>query len=124
MAHRKLRFWRLAASLLAATGLLGHGIAMLLAAWLTAAPAAAEAPGFGAICSAGGASGSAPEDQHPTGPHHPCPVCTAFAQAGTADLPATMPLRRTTAAGLAPTPQGETTTAVILAAPPRAPPAG
>jgi hypothetical protein len=89
---------RLAASALAAVGLLGHGLAMLLVAVLAQPPSAAAQsgfPGLAEICRADGASPTAgreaPSPDHP-GDHHGghlegCPVCTAFAQSGPADLP-------------------------------------
>jgi len=96
---RRLNLYRLLVSGLAVTGLLGHGIAMLLVALL--APAAAEAgqPPYGAICTAEGliAAATAParDDDRPPRPGgqlDACPVCTAYAQSGPADLPAPVAL--------------------------------
>jgi len=101
----KTRVFRLAAGALAVFGLLGHGLAMLLASVLLQAPAEAPSgfPAFVEICSASGANkvawndGSgrivAPiEDNKPSsdpasGKIAGCPVCNAFAQNGPAELP-------------------------------------
>jgi len=104
----KSRILRLVAGFLAAAGLLGHGLAMLLVALLAQAPASAEAgfAGYGEICTAdGGPAGtndSAPAQ--PSGHIDACPVCTAFAQHGTADLPQALqlPARQATAAARRP----------------------
>jgi len=101
------RVGTLVASALAGLGLLGHGLAMLLVATLAAPPAAesgAAAAGYPAyveICAADGevrlAPAADPARQPPATPHpaghdsghlNACPVCTAFAQNGLADLPA------------------------------------
>ncbi|MGF1592618.1 MAG: DUF2946 family protein [Kiloniellaceae bacterium] len=99
---KRLRILRLAASALAAFGLLGHGLAMLLVAVLAQTPAAAAQggiQGFGEICRANSAdllagrqapSPDRPHDHdgdHQGGHLKGCPVCTAFAQSGAADLP-------------------------------------
>jgi len=100
------RVGTLVASALAGLGLLGHGLAMLLVAALAAPPpavsgaAAAGYPAYVAICAADGEIRLAPADnpakQVPATPHpadhdsghlNACPVCTAFAQNGLADLP-------------------------------------
>jgi hypothetical protein len=113
MMHRpgqNFRFLRLAASCLAVVGLLGHGLAMLLVSQLAQAPAASAAaqqefPAFVEICTADGlrkvARADLPggKDETPPAPRHGkidgCPVCTAFAQNGPADLPsAVVPERR------------------------------
>ncbi len=112
---RTSRFLRPAASLLAVTlaitGLLGHGLAMLLVSQLAQAPTSSAAaqqdlPAFVEICTAEGlrkgARADLPggKDRTPAAPRHGkidgCPVCTAFAQNGPADLPAAVvPERRT-----------------------------
>jgi hypothetical protein len=88
------RTCRLAASILAATGLLGHGFAMLLVAFLTPAAVETGSPGYGEICTADGLVSTAREpgkDQpapgHPAGHIEACPICTAFTQSAQADLP-------------------------------------
>jgi hypothetical protein len=100
------RVGTLIASALAGLGLLGHGVAMLLVAALAAPPAAgsgAAAAGYPAyveICAADGEIRLAPADNpaerapaapqpagHDSGHLNACPVCTAFAQNGLADLP-------------------------------------
>jgi hypothetical protein len=92
------RILRLAASALATVGLLGHGLAMLLVAVLAQPPSAAAQsgfPAFGEICRADGTDFTAgretPSRDHPGDRHgghlEGCPVCTAFAQSGPADLP-------------------------------------
>jgi hypothetical protein len=97
-AGLKSRLCRLSASGLAVTALLGHALAMLLVSLLAQAPAQAGLPAYGEICTAdgvvagsreagpAGSSEPAPE-RHPGGPLDACPVCTAFAQNGQADLP-------------------------------------
>lgn len=84
---------------LAIAGLLGHGVAMLLVSLLAGAPAAAQTdfPGFVEICTADGltksiatapSSGKQKEAPGPvSGKIDACPVCSAFAQNGQADLP-------------------------------------
>lgn len=95
---KRPRILRLAASALAAVGLLGHGLAMLLVAVLaqsSAAAAQSDLPGFDEICRADRADFTAGRESPMPGPqrdHHDghlkgCPVCTAFAQSGPADLP-------------------------------------
>ncbi|GAB4394925.1 MAG: hypothetical protein Tsb0032_24570 [Kiloniellaceae bacterium] len=101
---------RLIASSLAILGLLGHGLAMLAVSLLGPQPVAAQQsagtpdfPIYMEICAADGltkwvASGlPGEEDPGPTAPPSGkidgCPVCTAFAQAGPADLPALLVLR-------------------------------
>lgn len=107
---QSFRILRLAASSLAVVGLLGHGLAMLLVSELAQAPAASvaaqqEFPAFVEICTADGlrklARADLPggKDETPAPPSHGkingCPVCTAFAQNGPADLPAAVvPERR------------------------------
>ncbi len=113
LRRRNARILRLTATLLAVTlaigGLLGHGLAMLAVSLLTQPPAAAQ-PGFPAfieICAADGltrvvaselpTSGMAGgEDGKPAAPAsgkiNGCPVCSAFAQSGPADLPAALAL--------------------------------
>lgn len=96
------RLLRLTAGLLAVLGLLGHGLAMLLVGLLAGAPAAAQTdfPAFLEICSADGLTGvvatelaaggeeNGDEERGPaSGKIDGCPVCTAFAQNGAADLP-------------------------------------
>ena len=99
------RVLRLAASALAVVGLLGHGLAMLLVGLLYQTPAEAQSgvPAFVEICSPSGAKKLAWNDGSgrivaPTGDSLPasdpssgqidgCPVCSAFAQNGPADLP-------------------------------------
>lgn len=98
----KSRIFRFLASFLAAGGLLGHGLAMLLVALLVQAPATAEADsaGYGEICTAAGdpAEGNDTAPGHPPGRIDACPVCTAFAQSGPVDLPQALqlPARATT----------------------------
>jgi hypothetical protein len=97
-------FLRLIAAALAATGLLGHGIAMLLVG-LLASPVSAQpdARYFGEICTPDGvfrlaALGPADSEQGLPGdtggqhgdPLNGCPVCSAYAQIGTADLPVSL----------------------------------
>jgi hypothetical protein len=97
-AGLKSRLCRLAASGLAVTALLGHALAMLLVSLLAQAPAQAGLPAYGEICTADGLVAGPPEagregngdpapQHHPGGPVGACPVCTAFAQNGQADLP-------------------------------------
>jgi len=94
-----LRLCRLAATGLAVTGLMGHGLVMLLLAFLVQTPAAAPVglSGFGEICTADGlviaatagdeTPGPGKSSGHPAGHIHVCPVCSAFAQNGAADMP-------------------------------------
>jgi hypothetical protein len=92
----KSRILRLVGGFLAAAGLLGHGLAMLLVALLAQAPASADDgfAGYGAICTADGgpAETNEPAPPHPSGHIDACPVCTAFAQHGVADLPQALQL--------------------------------
>lgn len=97
------RLCRLAAGGLAVTSLLGHALAMLLVSLLAQTPAEAGLPAYGEICTADGVvagpreagrtgrgepgSGDPAPQHHPGGPLDVCPVCTAFAQNGQADLP-------------------------------------
>jgi len=99
--HRPIaRFLQLAASALAALGLLGHGFAMLLAGLLLASPAGAVAEvGAGVeICRSNAATGllaapELPQDSQSTPGREGhskidiCPVCKVFAQAGLGALP-------------------------------------
>lgn len=110
---RTSRLYRLVGSALAATGLLGHGLAMLLLAFLLPSAAEAGVPAYGEICTAEGlvvAAGPEHEESdrapghYPTGPLDPCPVCTAFAHNGSADLPAAFVLTAAAPAGAAPPP--------------------
>lgn len=92
------RFLRLTAATLAVVGLLGHGLAMLAVSLLAQPDAAAQTdfPAVLEICAADGlkrtVSSGLPgeQEQKPAGPvsgkFSGCPVCTAFAQAGPADL--------------------------------------
>jgi hypothetical protein len=92
-------FLRLIAASLAAAGLLGHGIAMLLVG-LLASPVSAEpdARYFGEICTPDGLVRLAdvtPRDSGDAGGRHgdpltSCPICTAYAQACPAYLPQTL----------------------------------
>lgn len=107
---QSFRILRLAASSLAVVGLLGHGLAMLLVSQLAQAPAdpvaaQQEFPAFVEICTGEGLRKVARADlpgedgETPAAPRHGkvkgCPVCTAFAQNGPADLPAAVvPERR------------------------------
>ncbi|HMA16481.1 MAG TPA: hypothetical protein VKP12_16960 [Kiloniellaceae bacterium] len=94
------RLCRLAATGLAVTGLLGHGLAMLLVALLAGGPASAAASFYGEICAASGsaaADDSAPQSgegvPRPAQGHvDACPVCTAFAHCGPGALPAPVAL--------------------------------
>ena len=137
----KSRLYRLAASGLAVTALLGHALAMLLVTLLAQAPAQAGLPAYGEICTAGGlvagpreagrpgsgdpGSGEPAPQHHPGGPVDACPVCTAFAQNGQADLPpalvlpAPSPVRVTQR----PAQEAEPATAGARAAQSRGPPA-
>ena len=109
--HRRTsRLYRLLGSGLAVTGLLGHGMAMLLLAFLLPSAAEASMPAFGEICTTKGLA-AAPEyednDQapdHPAGHLDPCPVCAAFAQNGAADLPAAVAPTTAAPAGAVPPP--------------------
>jgi len=91
--RRTPAFLRLIAASLAATGLLGHGIAMLLVGLLTAPVSAQpDARYFGEICTPDGLVRLADVTPRDSGGEHgdplsSCPVCTAYAQAGPADLP-------------------------------------
>jgi hypothetical protein len=127
---QSFRFLRLAASFLAVVGLLGHGLAMLLVSQLAQAPAASVAaqqgfPAFVEICTADGlrkvARANLPggKDETPAAPRHSkidgCPVCTAFAQNGPADLPAAVVPERRNLRPAAPRPLHQ----VAVAAPER-----
>jgi hypothetical protein len=109
---RTSRLYRLLGSCLAVTGLLGHGLAMLLLASLVPSTAEAGVPAYGEICTAEGLVATAGFEHeendrapgHPAGHLDPCPVCTAFAQYGTADLPAAAALTATAPAGAVPPP--------------------
>src|SRR3546814_1459764 len=81
------RLFRLAAGCLAATGLLGHGLAMLLVAVLAQASAEAAYVGYGVLCTADGGDAPGEPAEHPSHPLELCPVCTTFAQVTPADLP-------------------------------------
>lgn len=94
--RRMLVFLRPIAGLLAATSLLGHGLAMLLVGLLLSpAPASSDSAYFSEICTAEGVvrladlgSPDAEDDGDGHGnPLKDCPVCAAYAQVGTADLP-------------------------------------
>lgn len=104
---QRSRVGTLVASALAGLGLLGHGLAMLLVATLAAPPVAGSGaapagyPAYVEICAADGeirlAPAGNPAEQGPGAPQpaghesghlNACPVCTAFAQNGFADLPA------------------------------------
>lgn len=95
--HRRMPvFLRLIAVSLATTGLLGHGIAMLLVG-LLASPVSAQpdARYFGEICTPDGLVRLADIESRDSGaaggqhgdPLNGCPVCTAYAQIGSPDLP-------------------------------------
>lgn len=97
--RRKPVFLRLIATLLAATGLLGHGIAMVLVGLLASAGTAdAETRYFSEICTPDGLVRLADLESPDSGdggakhgdPLNNCPICTAYAQLGTANLPAAM----------------------------------
>lgn len=118
---RRFPLCRLLGSCLAVTGLLGHGLAMLLVTFLTSAPmpagAAAEVPGLGILCTAEGivvlaADGEhrqgTPAPGHPTGHLDPCPICTAFAQSSHADLPSSSALPAAGPPDAAPPPAHDT----------------
>jgi hypothetical protein len=127
-------FLRLTASLLAATGLLGHGIAMLLVG-LLASPVAAEPDTryFSEICTPGGlvrladlgSRDSGDADGEHGSPLKNCPVCTAYAQAGSADLPValTAPSPECCSATPQTLEDGAARSAAPSGAQPRAPPA-
>ncbi|MEO3431001.1 DUF2946 domain-containing protein [Pelagibius sp. CAU 1746] len=141
---KAIRFLRPAASLLAlalaVVGLLGHGLAMLLVGQLAQAPQASVAAQqtFAAsveICTTEGlrklarADGPGRGDDPPAGPGHgkvdACPVCTAFAQNGPADLPAAAAPERRTLRPAVPRPplQAAAATPEWLPAQSRGPPA-
>jgi hypothetical protein len=132
----KSRLYRLAASGLAVTALLGHALAMLLVTLLAQAPAQAGLPAYGEICTAGGlvagpreagpAGSGDPAPQHqPGGPVDACPVCTAFAQNGQADLPPALVLPAPSPVSVTqrPAQEAEPATAGARAAQSRGPPA-
>lgn len=84
------------AGLLATTGLLGHGLAMLLTGLLVSpVTAAPESRYFSEICTSEGivrladlgTRDSKDADGRHGNPLKTCPVCTAYAQVGSADLP-------------------------------------
>src|SRR3546814_16586288 len=81
------RLFRLAAGCLAATGLLGHGLAMLLVAVLAQASAEAAYVGYGVLCTADGRVAPGDPAEHPSHPLAPFPVCTTFPQVTPAALP-------------------------------------
>lgn len=104
--RHKARLLRLTASLMAITGLLGHGLAMLLVSLLALSPAPPASaqdgfPGVVEICAADGlikvianppaGEAGSKDSEDPRAPASgkidACPVCTAFAQSGHADLP-------------------------------------
>ena len=132
--REKPRILRLAVTALAATGLLSHGLAMLLIG-LLAAPVAAnsEALYFGDICTPDGIVGladlvendSGSGSEHHGSPLKGCPVCTAFAQIASADLPtvSALPTPQCCGATQRPLQASATRFAVHAAAQPRAPPA-
>src|SRR3546814_12812192 len=68
------RLFRLAAGCLAATGLLGHGLAMLLVAVLAQASAEAAYVGYGVLCTADGGDAPGEPAEHPSHPLELCPV--------------------------------------------------
>lgn len=125
---------RLIAGLLAATGLLGHGLAMLLAGLLVS-PAAAgpDLRYFSEICTAEGVVSLADLRRgnagHDDGRHgnflNGCPVCTAYAQIGAADLPVALvvPILGCCAATQRTSPAGTVQISLPSDAQPRAPPA-
>ena len=108
LRRRNARILRLSGTMLAVTlaigGLLGHGLAMLAVSLLAQPPAAAQAgfPAFVEICAADGltrvVASEQPggEDGKPAAPASGkidgCPICSAFAQSGPADLPAALAL--------------------------------
>jgi hypothetical protein len=127
---------RLAASALAALGLLGHGLAMLLVSLLAAPAEAAPGrfPAFIEICGADGPSRLVPgqtgaPQERPNGPKREqadgCPVCTAFAQNAAAVLPAVAVLSGREIRATAPRRPGQRAARLPAAmhAHPRAPPA-
>lgn len=125
---------RLIAGLLAAAGLLGHGLAMLLAGLLVS-PAAAdpESRYFSEICTADGVvrladlgtQGPGDDGGRHGNPLKGCPVCAAYAQIGVADLPALLaPPTLQCCSAAHDTPPAEAAAPSVLAdAQPRAPPA-
>ncbi len=127
-------FLRLIATSLAAMGLLGHGIAMLLVG-LLASPVAAEpdARYFSEICTADGivrladleSRNSDDGDGHHGNPVESCPVCTAYAQIAAADLPVALVVPPPQCCGATQTPlqDGAAPASVLSGAQPRAPPA-
>lgn len=132
----KSRLYRLAASGLAVTALLGHALAMLLVTLLAQTPAEAGLPAYGEICTAdglaAGARGTGPAgssdpapQHHPGGPVDACPVCTAFGQNGQAALPPALllPARRPVTVTQRPVQEAELATTASLAAHSRGPPA-
>jgi Protein of unknown function (DUF2946) len=134
--HRRMPvFLRLTASLLAATGLLGHGIAMLLVG-LLASPVSAEPDTryFSEICTPGGlvsladleSRDSGEDDGQHSDPLKSCPVCTAYAQAGAADLPVALaaPATECCSATQHASPDSVAQSSATSDAQPRAPPAG
>ncbi|MGF1628767.1 MAG: DUF2946 family protein [Kiloniellaceae bacterium] len=102
---------------------------MLLVALLAQAPASAEAgfAGYGEICRADGdpAKTSDSTPGHPSGHLEVCPICTASAQNGPADLPQALqlPARKAVASAQRPAPEALPTTAEGRAARSRGPPA-
>lgn len=98
------RFLRLTATTLAVVGLLAHGLAMLAASLMAQSDAAAQTdfPAVLEICAADGLSRTVSsglpgeQEQKPDSPapgkFNGCPICTAFAQAGPADLPSVIAL--------------------------------
>lgn len=131
--RRTLVILRLIAGLLAATGLLGNGLAMLLIALLVSpAAATAESRYFSEICTADGIvrlADLAARDSEDGGGHGDplkhCPVCTAYAQLGAADLPVTLvaPLPQCCSAIHRVSPAGTLQASLPSDAQPRAPPA-
>lgn len=125
---RSTSLYRLLGSGLAATGLLGHGIAMLLVAVLAPAPAEAGPAPFGDICTADGLvePPGREDDRAPTQGGHlnACPVCTAYAQSAQAALPAVvaLPGAIVAAAAPAPAPDALPPTAAALVPQSRGPP--
>ncbi len=127
-------FLRLIAASLAATGLLGHGIAMLLVGLLASSVAAEpDARYFSEICTAEGIVRLADLESrnadggggHHGNPLESCPVCAAYAQIGAADLPVALAAPSLQCCGATlPLSQGGTRHAAAASdAQPRAPPA-
>lgn len=115
---RRHSLYRLLGSGLAASGLLGHGIAMLVVGLLAPSAAADIPPPYGEICTpngliaappSAGPDDERPEDQRPRpasgGQIDSCPVCTAFAQAPQGTLSSTLVVLCSTAAAAAPAPR-------------------